>query len=173
VRKIVTNTLLKSNFPQLKLFSTPLSTHTRNLYSHSTGMLRRLANHFPTYIFSEYTSRMALLLLALDLLLPLRCIDANARRSKRWPAARRRDRNREVDENGRIVPAHHVELDMIYASHQQQQPALRKPADTIIHTFGTPDACERSCERPCVAQELEDLGGMQRWVCSTKVSIEG
>lgn len=108
-----------------------------------------------------------MLLLIHDLLL-LRCVDANARRSKRWPAARRRDRNREVDENGRIVPAHHAELDLIYASHQQKSGRSGGPAD-VVHTFGTPDACERSCSRPCVAQELEDLAMMQRWVCSTKV----
>lgn len=41
---------------------------------------------------------------------------------------------------------------------------------TLVHTFGTADSCARNCPRPCVVQEVEDLG-MPRWICPTKVRL--
>ncbi|KAI1699767.1 hypothetical protein DdX_17112 [Ditylenchus destructor] len=41
-------------------------------------------------------------------------------------------------------------------------------AQTFVHTFGTSDACARKCPRACVAQELEELMDMQRWICPNK-----
>lgn len=47
---------------------------------------------------------------------------------------------------------------------QPQQPVF-------VHTFGTEDSCLRNCPRQCVAQDLDDLPLMQRWICPTKVYI--
>lgn len=39
----------------------------------------------------------------------------------------------------------------------------------FVHTFGTEESCSRNCPRQCVAQDLDDLPLMQRWICPTKV----
>lgn len=59
------------------------------------------------------------------------------------------------------------EIDQLYhyGKNNNQQP------QTLVHTFGTHESCARICPRSCIAQELEDLAMMQRWICPAKVKL--